>query len=396
VRLGDDIVLEDRTVLVSYYWTAAAGLAGGTWWWSNPDNWGNPIAPGVLATTTTPPGAGDDVILGISGGLGTNNNSTVDQGFTGTIRSLNIVAGYGTLKLTRSLTIAGTGPASAQAGGTITADTLQLLTVSAGTFNVSAGTMNNINLTMASGSTLSVTGGSTTNSTLTNNGTATLNGAGVGFGTLTNGGTLSLQGGCGCGGVGAVTNTGTINQVSDSNLLRDLDNKGAIVINGGQLKLSGSPRQTGAGASITFNGGGLWVVAGAAALQLQAGNVFGSASGSTISGSVSNSGATIYAGGNTGTLEITGTYNQGSGGFLNIGVDVTNKTNSMLKVDGTSTLAGGLIVKWSNGTPAVGSTWNVASFGGGTGGTDFTAVTGMNGPAPTHVANTWDPYTVKV
>jgi hypothetical protein len=226
--------------------------------------------------------------------------------------------------------------------------------------------------------------------TLTNGGTATLNGSQ--FGSSTNSGNLSLKG---TSVIAGLTNTGTLTQVSDTNTILDLDNQGSLVINGDVLRLSGSPKQSKAGASTTLNGGEL-VMWAHAVFQLQAGNLFGRASGSTIGGDISNTGGTIYAGGTTGTLEIVGNYTQGAGGTLNIGVDVGNGTNSSLKVDYSATLAGTLTVNWSDGTPATGSTWNVAMFVGGTGGTDFTTLTGTNGPGFTHVAGTWNPYTIKV
>jgi len=318
----------------------------------------------------------------------------VDQSFAGTVRSIQIQTGYtSTLKLTRSLTIAGTGPASSQADGTLNGNGNTLI-VSAGTFTQSGGLMTSATLSILSGATLNENvDNSTGNLTLNNSGTANLKNAW--FTTVTNSGTLALSGGG--GEISTLTNTGTLNQVSDLNVVQNFVNQGTVSLLGGTLQFSQSAKQTTAGASIVFNGGSMSTLAVAGAFQLMAGNLFGSASGSKIGGDVSNTGGTIYVGGTTGTLETTGNYTQGSGGSLNIGVDVNKGTNGMLKVDGwTVSLAGSLFINWTDGTPTPGSTWNVASFPSGTGGTDFTAFNGIGGPRPSHVAGTWNPYTVKV
>jgi hypothetical protein len=141
-------VLEDRTAPATYNWTDADASHNG--WWSNPNNWQLPGGK----IPTTPPGAGDDVVLGLF-----NMPSLVDQSFAGTIRSLTIQAGYTDgLTLTRSLTIGAAGVTSSQADGTISG---QSLIVAGGTFNVTGGTMANLALNVSSGATLTTTSAAT-------------------------------------------------------------------------------------------------------------------------------------------------------------------------------------------------------------------------------------------
>jgi hypothetical protein len=257
----------------------------------------------------------------------------------------------------------------------------------------SAGTQNGVNVTNAGTANLNGFLGTT----LTNSGTATLTGGGFDTVTNNNSGNLTFQGGAGAS--SSFTNKGSFTLASDTSNVSNFDNQGSVVLNGGTLSLYGGyAKQSTAGASFNFNGGILDVsnFAPFGSFQLLAGNMFGSASGSTIKGNLSNTGGTLYAGGTTGLLTITGSYNQGTGGNLVISVDVNQQTNSELNAELASTLAGTLTINWTDGTPAAGSTWNVALFQKGTGNTDFSSIVGNNGPAPTHVANTWTPYTVKV
>jgi hypothetical protein len=380
-------LLEDRTAPAGFIWTDADAAVNS--WWSNRKNWVDPTG----AIPTVAPGAGDDVILGISGGLGSNADSLVNQAFTGTIRSLEILPGYGTVKLTRSLTIAGTGPLSSQSGGTISADNAQTLSVSAGTFNVTAGTIaTNITLSMASGSTLNVTGGDQTAATLTNNGTANL--ANSNWKSVTTGGTMSLSKGSGAV---TLTNTGTLNVVSDTDDLGTFDNQGTLSLNGGTLRLTAGGTQTTAGASTVFNGGSMTVFPNAAYV-LQAGNLYGNANGSTFRGDLTNNGASLYASGLTGTGTFTisgGQYTQGAGGTLVITVDVNKNQVGMLQAP-IASLGGTLTINWIDGTPALRSIWNVLSFSNGIGATNFATINGLNGPSPTYVAGSSAPYQVKV
>lgn len=376
--------LEDRSVPAVYTWTGAtAGTPGGNGWWSNVGNWHIPSPTGPVIPGA-PPGVNDDVKLD---GTGATNNPLVDQSFTGTINKLTINHASVQLTLTRSLTV---NADFTQSNGTITANG-NTLTAAGGTFDWTGGGMSNPSLSIASGVTFNKSAAASQNGgSITNAGTFNLleNASAV---SVTNNGTLKLHGGNTIS--VSVTNNGTLNQSAGTNTIHALDNKGSLVLNAGLLKLNTSAKQSGAGASTTFNGAELELLANITFL-LQAGNLFGSANGSRIWGHVNNSGGTIYAGGTTGTLEMTH-YTQGSGGTLNIGVDVNGGKTAKLKA-ATVNLAGTLTINWTNGTPAAGSEWEICDFGLHMG--DFATFSSMGSATPTytHMAGTWSPYKIKV
>lgn len=219
----------------------------------------------------------------------------------------------------------------------------------------------------------------------------------------TNNGTLNLSANGGNTITSGCTNSGTINQPGGNNSIFNLDNKGSIFLNGGELTLGGTfGKQTGARATTTFNGGTLRLNLGGNAFLLQAGNLVGSPNGSTIFGSVTNSGGVIYAGGTTGTLELWGgAYTQqGTEAKLVIGVDVNGGTTSKLKAS-AGNLGGKLEVNWTNGTPGAGSEWAIINFitlmpPALTGDFDQFTSSGTANPTYTHMAGTVNPYKIKV
>lgn len=96
--------------------------------WSCAENW----------TENTAPGKEDMAVFGSS----SVTNSTVDEGFAGSIAAIRIVSGYtGTISLARSLTVSSS---FSQAGGTFTAGsqalTLKAVALAGGTFTASSGT----------------------------------------------------------------------------------------------------------------------------------------------------------------------------------------------------------------------------------------------------------------
>jgi hypothetical protein len=392
VQIGVDFVLEDRTAPAAYYWTGADAATGNSWW-SNAGNWGVLTAPGVLGPAPTPPGAGDDVTLGIVGGVGSNSLSLLDASFAGTIQSLTILPGYSTLLVKRSLTITGAGPLpSSAAGGTIDGGN-QTLTVSANTFTQSGAAISNLDMVMAPTSTLNVTGGTwlgglittqkgptppqnatftasggTTSFKLDNGGTASI--SGVSLGTVNNSGTLTMQANAK---TSTVVNTGTLNVNNGlNNSCGGLDNQGTLSLNGGILTLPSGGVQSTAGASTVFNGGELDVPTGS--YTLNGGNLYGNASGSLLAGALVNLGGTVYAGGTTGTFVVGhSSYTQGPAGTLFIQIDVDKGTNSFLRAT-VANLAGTLRVEWTDGIPTLADVWTIGSFNAQ--GTDFTTLTG--------------------
>ena len=140
-------------------------------------------------------------------------------------------------------------------------------------------------------------------------------------------------------------------------------------------------QQGAAGAATTFNGGSMRAIVGNGYV-VQTGSLTGSASGSTITGNLTNSGGTVDAGGTTGVLSISGKYTQNSG-TLAIGVDFTAKTNSSLAVGGQVSLADTLNVNFA-GFPGRGTTWTIITYGA-TAGSDFATFTSNNGLKYVHV-----------
>lgn len=135
------------------------GGCGATITWSCDANW----------SSDTKPVAGDIVVFNNT----SDNNSTVDVGFSGTITTININSGYdGTLSLARSLTATGS---FTQASGIFTA-TGQTLAVNS-TFTLSGGTFNvpdTMNFGGTSGSsTLTCNNANFTAVNLSHSGTAT-------------------------------------------------------------------------------------------------------------------------------------------------------------------------------------------------------------------------------
>ena len=165
------------------------------------------------------------------------------------------------------------------------------------------------------------------------------------------------------GSTNALTSLGTVSgsltiasgyTLNLANTVTTFSNSGSVTIG------SGSTLATQA-ASLTYTQtGGSTVVNGTLdpnTLNLQGGTLSGPGS---IDANVNNSGGTVYpsgVGGLGGTLSITGTYTQTSGGTLVIDVGGTTSGNfDVLAVSGTVTLAGTLDVNLVNGFALSGST----------------------------------------
>src|SRR5205823_3490403 len=86
--------------------------------------------------------------------------------------------------------------------------------------------------------------------------------------------------------------------------------------------------QAASGAATIFNGGTMH-----GDYDVLAGSLKGSPAGSTILGSLSNSGGTIDPGGTTGTLTVTGDYTQ-TAGILSVAVNRDTGANGTLAVGG--------------------------------------------------------------
>jgi hypothetical protein len=145
-----------------------------------------------------------------------------------------------------------------------------------------------------------------------------------------------------------VTNAGTIESqigiLSFGNGLTQTD--GSLVLGGGNLA---------AGADIRLNGGTL------------SGHGLIDNAGDTLN----NNGATVKPGASPGTLSVSGSYVQGSGGTLEIEIDGSQGlTNDLLAVTGGVTLGGTLGVTMLNGTvPTSGNVFTIVSSGTGISGT---------------------------
>lgn len=149
---------------------------------------------------------------------------------------------------------------------------------------------------------------------------------GISSGPFTNAGTIVFDQSASSPSVnaGTLTNTGKIELVGPS--------ANTSSVTGGQLQ------QTGAGAEIVVPAG--TKLSPGAPLQLKAGTLRGAG---TIAGPVENSGGVLKPGDSPGTLTLTGSYKQDSGGRLEIEIAGTGAGQfDTLAVGGVATISGSL------------------------------------------------------
>lgn len=312
-------------------------------------------------------------------GAGSVVTTTGPANFTGYISP-----GTGTVNLSGTNMVGGTSPIRLNTGAVnVTADS----TVG-GPIDCAA------NLTINSGSNLSISGGTATVSlsggSLSNHGTLT-----VGAGLLTNStasayplggnGTVTLAGGsitgtsgfsstntlAGFGDINApFTNNGTVNaDVSGSPLVMSGTGPGSIVnaatgimeaTGGGTLSFTNAPDLTNQGAVIAASSSMVQVEGGP--LDIGTGNLSGSG---TVVGNVSNATGTVSPGASPGSLTIQGNYTQSSGTLsIELGGLAAGTQFDQLLVSGNVSLGGTLQVSLVNGfTPAVGDQYQIITAG---------------------------------
>jgi hypothetical protein len=169
--------------------------------------------------------------------------------------------------------------------------------------------------------------------------------AGLYNGTFNNSGVFKKSGGTGTSIVELpFNNAGTVEALSGTLQFSNFTQaSGATLMNGGNLGFVNEG---------VFNGGTL------------SGN-------GTITGSVKNNGATISPGFSPGTIAITGNYNQGANGILNleIGGYTAGTEHDQLAISGSAALSGTLNLTLINGfRPKVNDVFQVLTFTGFTGG----------------------------
>src|SRR4030095_12911991 len=274
-----------------------------------------------------------------------------------------------------NLTITGTTNAQNFAFDAGTIDGTGALNVSAALQWTSGSMTDAGTTTIGAGATLTISGAASKtlnfSRTLVNNGTTNLSG-----GTLfldngsafTNNSVFNVTDGADIGGGGAAgtfANTGTFNKAgtgTTTTFNRTFNNSGTVNIPSGTLDFTGSYTQTAGALSL---GGGK--VGGGITFAFQGGDLRGSG---TVTGNVSNTGATVRPGGTgtAGARTIPGAYTQGAGGTL------------AADLGGTS--AGQFDVLAVGGTATLGGTLNLANIGGfiPSAGNQFRVVTSSNNP----------------
>ncbi len=319
-----------------------------------------------------------DGLFDVSGGtidystlFNINSNGTL-QLSGGTLNATNPFSNAGTVNLnSNNLTFSGPG-ATVVNTGTFNVASGTSLSFSAGGAGTHAGTLN-----VASGGSLSFTAGTHSfqdGSVLSGAGTISFSGANLGFTgatsglTIASGSSVTLDGQTVSSGGGKIVNQGSLtlsNQALGFGI--NLDNQGTLTATGTSNIVSGTTTNSGTinlnagvmdatsgitqtAGSIVLNGGDLSTTAGS--VTLSGGSLSGSG---TITGDVSNDGATVAPGASAGLLNIAGNYTQTSRGVLamEIGGNGTAGTDyDALNVTGAVSLNGTLTETVINGFAA--------------------------------------------
>jgi hypothetical protein len=141
-----------------------------------------------------------------------------------------------------------------------------------------------------------------------------------------------------------------------------VNNHGTVEVRLGTLAFSWA-RFTQTGGQVLLNGGNLSMTGSPAMpLQLNGGLLKGTG---TVSAVVSNTAAAVEPGNSAGTLNITGSYNQSAGGALRVEIGGTGAGQfDVLNVSGAATLAGELNVQTIGGfSPVTGNTFVILNAG---------------------------------
>jgi uncharacterized repeat protein (TIGR01451 family) len=265
----------------------------------------------------------DDLFMN-AGTLNGNGNLTLTAGVAVDEWSGGTIGGSGTLTVNPGVIVDLDGLVSA-----MILDTRPL--VNNGTINYSASTNG---LTLANGAVITNASGATLNL----DGTSVIGITGTGN-VISNAGTLQRSTAGTLGIAPPATNTGNINA-----------NNGVLAFNGGLTQSAGA---------TTLLGGS---ISSPATIALAGGSLTGNG---TVSAAVNNSGGIIAPGtpAASGNITITGAYNQGSGGSMNLKIGGTANYDTVDASATGVTLAGALNVSLFNAfNPAGGNTFNVLKF----------------------------------
>jgi uncharacterized repeat protein (TIGR01451 family) len=324
--------------------------------------------------------------------------TTIANGGTANFNPASTIAGIGTINMGNGTLNLSSGdvitqPTFTQNSGTLTgSDTFNIT----GLFTWTGGTQSGTGITNANGGVdfSGVTGSSRTLNNRTLNlfgtstwGTATTSGRvflNMSAGVINNNGTLLFQndenstGFQGFFGSGTVNNLGTLRKAAvgtntgETVISISFNNSGTVEVLIGTLVASTYAQSAGV---TRMNGGALRF---STPMSL-AGGLLEGASGSTITGSVNNTGGILGPGLTPGILNLTGTYTQsGTGSF---GVEVSGLTpgtqHDQLAVTGSITLGGPVNVTFPAFSPSAGQNFTILTFSG----TRTGLFSGVNCPA---------------
>ena len=147
----------------------------------------------------------------------------------------------------------------------------------------------------------------------------------------------------------------------------DVTNAGIISIQIGELNFANGFTQTDGSAAIFLTGGNLRK---SGTLNLAGGVMNGIG---TITGNVTNTGATIRPGSNLGNLNITGEFNQIAAGILEMDIsgDVASGNFDTLTIGGTAALGGTFRLLTGAFVATAGESYDLITYVGGSGGSSF-------------------------
>jgi hypothetical protein len=303
------------------------------------------------------PVAGDSLTFDpskvVNGTRGTNSASTDDINAL-SVLNLTIASGYTkVIDFKQSLTV--TGNVSMQNGDLepLMAQPALSFTGASGVFNWTGGTIG-IQVTLAGGGTqqFNIDGQAdkTLKALITNAAKATWTNGNIVFSGLNAdfsnaaGGTFEIKSGGNMSVQNAsatFTNAGTFKKTAGgtNTIVVDMSNSGTMEFDFGTVAFTGVLKQTAGTAVTTLNGGNFST---AQTFQISFGTLNGVG---TITGSIQNIGGTVTPGlnGAPGTLNITGTYEQDTGGTLTIVINAAGAFGKF-NVQGSATLDGTLQV----------------------------------------------------